>query len=297
MKLNRIILIAFSFILLSANIGRSQTAWDVPADKKSVKNPLAADKSAVEKGKGIYMKNCKSCHGEPGKDNGLKLNPPPIDPLSDKYQANTEGENFFKITTGRAAMPTFEKTLPENDRWAVISYVKSLRESGVKTNAVNADITLKLDTTNKTILAMVTAKNEKGETVPVENAEIGFFVKRYFGNLPLSDKKIRTNASGYAAVNFPKDILGDTVGNVQLIVKMIDEKHFGKNTQEQQLKWGVPHTPVNLLKDRAMWGNRAHTPIWLLLTYLSVVLTIWGFIVYIILQIRGLRKAGRKQQA
>ena len=61
-----------------------------------------------------------SCHGAKGKGDGAAaaaLNPKPADWTSKQVQDESDGEIFWKISTGRGAMPSW-RHLPENDRWA-----------------------------------------------------------------------------------------------------------------------------------------------------------------------------------
>lgn len=107
---------------------QAQAAWDAPAAEKAKKNPLPADAKTVAQGKKVAEVNCASCHGAGGKGNGVAaaaLNPKPADWTSAKVQAESDGEIFWKISTGRGAMPSW-KHLPENDRWALVRYVRSL---------------------------------------------------------------------------------------------------------------------------------------------------------------------------
>lgn len=107
---------------------QAQAAWDAPAAEKAKKNPLPADAKTVAQGKKVAEVNCASCHGAGGKGNGVAaaaLNPRPADWTSAKVQAESDGEIFWKISTGRGAMPAW-KHLPENDRWALVRYVRSL---------------------------------------------------------------------------------------------------------------------------------------------------------------------------
>ena len=39
----------------------------------------------------------------------------------------TDGEIFWKLTVGRNRMPPFDKTLSEEERWAIVHYVRSLK--------------------------------------------------------------------------------------------------------------------------------------------------------------------------
>jgi hypothetical protein len=51
----------------------------------------------------------------------------PADWTSRKVQDKTEGEIFWKSTTGRGALPSW-KHLPENDPWALVQHIRSLRK-------------------------------------------------------------------------------------------------------------------------------------------------------------------------
>jgi len=69
-----------------------------------------------------------SCHGAKGKGDGpaaVALNPKPADWTSPAVQAESDGEIFWKISTGRGAMPSWS-FLPETDRWALVRYIRSL---------------------------------------------------------------------------------------------------------------------------------------------------------------------------
>lgn len=97
--------------------------WETPADKKNTANPLEYNLANVKKGKDLYYQNCKSCHGDPGKNNALPLVPPPVDITSEKMQKNTEGELYYKISNGRGGMPQFQATISEDDRWRIVNYI------------------------------------------------------------------------------------------------------------------------------------------------------------------------------
>jgi mono/diheme cytochrome c family protein len=106
----------------------AQGAWEAPAVEKAKKNPLPADAATVAQGKKVAETNCVSCHGPKGKGDGpasVALNPKPADWTSKKVQSESDGEIFWKLSTGRGAMPSW-KFLPENDRWALVRYIRTL---------------------------------------------------------------------------------------------------------------------------------------------------------------------------
>jgi mono/diheme cytochrome c family protein len=103
--------------------------WKAPARAAKRKNPIAADEKSIATGKALYVQNCLSCHGEKGKGDGTAakdLEKKPGDLSAAKMLEQTDGALFWKITEGRKPMPTFEKTLTEENRWTVINYVRTL---------------------------------------------------------------------------------------------------------------------------------------------------------------------------
>lgn len=107
--------------------------WEIPAKYISMKNPnKAGDADAINLGKTIYAKHCRSCHGNTGLGDGPKaknLETFPGDFSSAKFQALKDGELYFMSYVGRDEMPNFEKKiLDEEERWAVVSYMRSLKK-------------------------------------------------------------------------------------------------------------------------------------------------------------------------
>lgn len=105
-----------------------KTGWIAPAEAKKMKNPIKATKASIQKGKEIYEKKCTLCHGVKGDGNGpasAGLNPKPTNFKESHGEKMTDGEHFWKITTGRGAMPSFEKDLTNEERWHVINYINT----------------------------------------------------------------------------------------------------------------------------------------------------------------------------
>jgi mono/diheme cytochrome c family protein len=114
--------------VLGPSTAKAQTPWVAPAPEKAKKSPQPNDKKTVEQGEKIAKVNCVTCHGSGGKGDGpaaVALNPKPADWTSKRVQDDTDGELFWKITTGRGAMPPWGQ-LPESDRWALVQYIRSL---------------------------------------------------------------------------------------------------------------------------------------------------------------------------
>jgi len=116
--------------LALAGTAWGQTPWTAPASEKAKKSPIPASAKVAEQGEKVAKVNCVSCHGAKGKGDGaaaVALNPKPADWTSKRVQDESDGELFWKISTGRGAMPSW-RHLPENDRWALIQYIRTLKK-------------------------------------------------------------------------------------------------------------------------------------------------------------------------
>lgn len=111
--------------LISAH---EMTGWKAPEEANKIKNPVKPTKASIEKGKEIYMKKCALCHGEKGDGKGpagAGLTPKPTNFRESHGEKMTDGEHFWKITTGRGGMPSFAKDLTEEERWYVVNYINT----------------------------------------------------------------------------------------------------------------------------------------------------------------------------
>ncbi len=108
------------------------TVWEVPAEAKAVPNAVEATPEALVAGAGLYKKHCVMCHGETGKGDGpatqfMKPAPPDITVAGVKARM-TDGEIFYKISTGKRPMPPMNKKLSETERWQVVHHVRTLQQ-------------------------------------------------------------------------------------------------------------------------------------------------------------------------
>lgn len=103
--------------------------WAVPAADAAKKNPQKADKASVDQGKEVYGKYCKSCHGKSGEGDGPKaeeLKTELIDFTQSKFQGQSDGALFYKITKGRDEMPSsHKKNIEDEDVWNLVNYMRT----------------------------------------------------------------------------------------------------------------------------------------------------------------------------
>jgi len=116
---------------------------ETPDEFAGLANPFAEDADAILAGAEIFATNCTPCHGETGEGDGpaaAGLDPKPAD-LADGAMMGMAGDDylFWRVTAGgtmepfNSAMPSWEQVLTEEQRWQVISYIRTLSSEHMDT--------------------------------------------------------------------------------------------------------------------------------------------------------------------
>lgn len=128
-------MVAFMFIIGNHSFAQQAAAkpWPVPDKNKTMKAAVSLkDAAVIANGKELWAKNCKSCHGAKGLGDGPKgasLKTNPGDFSTAAFQGQTDGEIFFRTSTGRGEMPAYEKKIPEaNDRWGLVAFMRTFKK-------------------------------------------------------------------------------------------------------------------------------------------------------------------------
>ena len=118
-------------LVLSVSLIAQPKPWDVPANFKAMKNPVAAGEASNKAGLAVYTKNCAMCHGKTGLGDGVKargLKQFPGDFSKAEYQGQSDGEHFYKSKMGRGEMPKYDGKIPDNDLWNVVNYMRTFKK-------------------------------------------------------------------------------------------------------------------------------------------------------------------------
>lgn len=124
-------ILAICFAFISVNVAAQPKPWTVPAEYKTMKNPVASGDVSTKAGLAIYTKNCASCHGKAGLGDGVKarmLKEFPGDFSVAAFQNQTDGEHFYKTKFGRGEMPKYEGKLTDDDIWNTVNYMRTFKK-------------------------------------------------------------------------------------------------------------------------------------------------------------------------
>lgn len=104
--------------------GATDNSWMKKVSEKDRQkaNPYSGHADAIAAGARVFADHCAPCHGPDALGNGKR---PSL--RTEEVQNATDGEIFWILRNGypRRGMPSWS-SLPEQTRWQVIAYVKSL---------------------------------------------------------------------------------------------------------------------------------------------------------------------------
>jgi hypothetical protein len=125
-----------------------------------------------------------------------------------------------------------------------------------------------------------------GKEVPVKEVTLGVFVNRSFNALKLGEGA--TDESGETTVEIPNNLPGDAKGNITLLGRLDENEIYGNLEASSVQKWGVPVSDKIAEQPRELWSP--HPPIWMLVTFIILMGTVWGHYIVIVVQLFRLRK-------
>lgn len=93
--------------------------------------PIVVNKDLLDLGEKKYNINCSTCHTKTG--NGTKSviakrGWVPSNILEKTTISRTDGELYEIVSNGIRTMPGYKKKLSENERWAVVAYIRALQK-------------------------------------------------------------------------------------------------------------------------------------------------------------------------
>ncbi len=110
---------------------RAGTKEPTLSEARGMENPVPNRPEVLAEGKALYGELCAHCHGDEGRGDGpesMMYDPAPADFTSEHTAGASDGELFYKITEGRKPMPSFKRTLTDQQRWTMVRYVRSFAQ-------------------------------------------------------------------------------------------------------------------------------------------------------------------------
>ncbi len=193
-----------------------------------------------------------------------------------------------------------EKTANPTSEYTYIAAIENSdqvedNQEEVKVTESAFDMTLSEEDSVRQVHISLTAPDATGKEVPAGDVEVSLYVERMFGLLKLSDDPETTDENGEATADFPAGLRGDTAGNLVIVARVEDHERFGNLEFRRKINWGIPLVIDPERDKHQLWSSRANAPIYLIVIVNSLLVGIWGVILYIIFQTYKIIKLGRNK--
>jgi hypothetical protein len=173
-------------------------------------------------------------------------------------------------------------------------------DSGMGFSAASgeADLTkakLQVDTASGRSVVVHLVELKKGRWTPVNGVDVKVAVRRMGGDLTIADAATyTTDSTGSFSADFKRDNLpGDSHGNITLVASVDDNDSYGTLSAEKSVPWGVYRPWVSDYDRRTLYARRGRSPLWLNFMAYSIILLVWGSLVYLLTQLIKIRRLGK----
>lgn len=227
----------------------------------------------------------------------------PVGGIAVKLFLNKDSTGTFigKVVTNDKGTANTNIPLSVKKEWDVSASHTFLAtfEGNKEYEAAKADLTvgrakiLISATDDKKITASVFELKDKN-WVPLKGIELKIAVKRLGGDLPVNETPtFTTDSTGQASADFKRDQLpGDSKGNIILVAKVEDNDQFGNLSIEKTVPWGSKFQYVSTFDKRTLFATRDKAPFWLQFIAYSIIVAVWGILVYLVFNVIKIRKLG-----
>ena len=132
-------------------------------------------------------------------------------------------------------------------------------------------------------------KKDNGKIIPLKDEKIAFYIPRMFSMLQIAEAKL--DSAGFATIEFPTGLTGDSIGNLTIIARFEGNSDFGYIEKTEIKKWGIATTEELLLEQRALWT--AVAPVWMIVTLAIMLVGVWAHYLYVIIHMVIINNKGK----
>lgn len=138
-----------------------------------------------------------------------------------------------------------------------------------------------------------TRKDAKGQEVSLSGETVLLYVPRLFSLLKIGE--VALDEKGLGSFEFPDDIVGDTLGNLNIIAKIEENERYGNVQGISTINWGVPKQYYKAeVPSRELWTPIA--PMWMIITLIIMLTGVWAHYAYAVWELVMIKFSSNKDK-
>ncbi len=166
-------------------------------------------------------------------------------------------------------------------------------ESSFHAKPAKIRLSFSIEDSLRILKVTATQKNEKGEEVAIPGETVLIYVPRLFSLLKIGE--IALDAKGSGTLEFPKAIVGDTLGNLVVMAKIEEHDKFGFVLGKNTINWGVHKQYYKAeVPSRELWTPIA--PLWMIITLLIMLAGVWAHYMYAVYELVMIKRLSKKDK-
>ena len=214
-----------------------------------------------------------------------------ISKLLDKVKTDQEGNAECKIAS--AALPAdkdglvaYSVKFAGNDKYPDAEASFSAKPAKIR-------LFFSIEDSLRMLKVTATQKNEKGEEIAIPKETVLIYIPRLFSLLKIGEVTLDENGTG--TMEFPKEIVGDTLGNLVVMAKIEENDKFGFVLGKNIINWGVHKQYYKAeVPSRELWTPIA--PLWMIITLLVMLAGVWAHYMYAVYELIMIKRLSKKDK-
>lgn len=216
----------------------------------------------------------------------------------------TNGEQSTDLGSAKTdqegnAVCTFHVSGLPADPGGMVSYTAAFKgkepypaaESSVTAKPAFLRITFSVEDSVRTLMVKAGTKDSRGDIVAIPGETVLIYVPRLFSLLKVGE--VTLDETGYGTMEFPKDIIGDSIGNLNILARIEEHDIYGFAQGTSGINWGVPKQFFKAeVFSRELWTPIA--PLWMIITLIIMLAGVWAHYAYAVYELIMIRRLGKK---
>ena len=138
-----------------------------------------------------------------------------------------------------------------------------------------------------------TREDSKGQEVALAKETVILYVPRLFSLLKIGE--VSLDDQGKGSFEFPNNIVGDTLGNLNIIAKIEENEKYGFVQGTSTINWGVPKQYYKAeVPSRELWTPIA--PLWMIVTLIIMLAGVWAHYFYAVWELIMIKFTGNNDK-
>lgn len=166
-------------------------------------------------------------------------------------------------------------------------------EESIVIKDIQLEIVLNQEDEVRQVIVKGTTIDPSGTVTPLSGTDIKLFVPRMFTYLSVGEATLE---EGTCTIEFPNNIVGNRLGELDIIASVVENEEFGTVEKAEKSTWGLI-SPAHLVDhpSRELWTPVA--PLWMIITLIVMLVGVWGHYIYTVIMLILIRKEGKSIEA